>query len=200
MRNNTSILMGGVGGQGIVLASRLLAHVIQAHNHELKISEIHGMAQRGGSVITYVRFGREVFSPLIEPGQADYILAAEKLEAWRWLPYLRRGGTMVCSTQEIKTVPVITGKQEYPKTIMEKMQALAEEGTIGCLYAVNALEIAEKCGQPKAATVALIGILARCLPFPVESYHAALKAVVPARFLEANEKTFLAGYNCFAKQ
>jgi indolepyruvate ferredoxin oxidoreductase, beta subunit len=197
MPKTTSILMGGVGGQGVVLASKLLAHVIQNHGYELKISEIHGMAQRGGSVLTYVRFGDEVHSPLIEAGQADYVLASEKLEAWRWLPYLRRGGTMVCSTQEIKPVPVIMGIQKYPENIVESMEALVEEGLLGGLYAINALDVASACGQPKAANVALIGVLAQRLHFPLESYMEALDAFVPARFLEANKKTFMAGYNCF---
>ncbi|NLN06502.1 MAG: indolepyruvate oxidoreductase subunit beta [Firmicutes bacterium] len=197
MTKTTSILMGGVGGQGIVLASRLLAHVIQAHGYDLKISEIHGMAQRGGSVLTYVRFGSEVHSPLIEAGQADYVLAGEKLEAWRWLPYLRRGGTMVCSTQEIKPLPVITGAERYPEKILAKMQALVDDGLLGGLYAIPALEMAASCGEPKAATVALVGVLAARLEFPGESYLQALADIVPARFLEANKKAFLAGYNYF---
>ncbi|HHX74507.1 MAG TPA: indolepyruvate oxidoreductase subunit beta [Firmicutes bacterium] len=197
MTKTTSILLGGVGGQGIVLASKLLAHVIQSHGYDLKISEIHGMAQRGGSVLTYVRFGSEVHSPLIEAGQANYILAAEKLEAWRWLPYLCRGGIMVCSTQEIKPVPVIMGAERYPEKVLEKMQSLAADGTLGGLFAIPALEVAAACGQPKAATVALLGVLAARLEFPRESYLQALADIVPARFLAANEKAFLAGYNYF---
>ncbi|NLM52892.1 MAG: indolepyruvate oxidoreductase subunit beta [Firmicutes bacterium] len=200
MTKTTSILMGGVGGQGIVLASKLLAHVIQAHGKELKISEIHGMAQRGGSVLTYIRYGDEVASPIIEVGQADIILASEKLEAWRWLPYLRQGGIMICSTQEIKPMPVITGAQKYPEKILEKLQELAAAGKLGALYAINALAVAKHCGEPKAANVALLGLLAHCLEFPLQSYLEALEAVVPEKYLEVNKNTFLLGYQTLMRQ
>ncbi|EEG76485.1 indolepyruvate oxidoreductase subunit beta [Dethiobacter alkaliphilus] len=195
MPKTTSILMGGVGGQGIILASKILAHVIQAHGLDLKISEIHGMAQRGGSVLTHMRYGEEVHSPLIEAGQADYIVASEKLESWRWLPFLRPGGTLVMNTQEIKPVPVIIGAQKYPQTIMEKMEALSGQEKI---YAMDALEAARACGQPKASNVVLVGVLARSLEFPLESFLEALEAVVPARFLETNKKAFMSGYEHFS--
>jgi indolepyruvate ferredoxin oxidoreductase beta subunit len=196
MPKTTSILMGGVGGQGIILASKILAHVIQAHGNDLKISEIHGMAQRGGSVLTHVRYGPEVHSPLIEAGQADYIIASEKLEAWRWLPFLRHGGTMVVSTQEIKPVPVILGVQKYPEGIMERLEALVGSD-VGALYALDALAEAKACGQPKAANVVLTGVLGRQLGFPLDSYLAALEEYVPARFLEENKKAFKTGFEYF---
>lgn len=199
MPKTTSILMGGVGGQGIILASKILAQVIQIHDMDLKLSEIHGMAQRGGSVLTHVRFGTEVNSPLIEAGQADYIIASEKLEAWRWLPFLRPGGTMVVNTQEIKPVPVIIGAQKYPAGIMEKLNGMVGK-ELGALYAINALEIAQGVGQPKAANVVLTGVLASQLDFPLESFMTALDEVVPARFLEKNKKAFMAGYETFAKK
>jgi indolepyruvate ferredoxin oxidoreductase beta subunit len=187
--------MGGVGGQGIILASKILSNVIQAHGLDLKLSEIHGMAQRGGSVLTHVRFGEEVHSPLIEAGQADYIMASEKLEAWRWLPFLRSGGTMIVNTQEIKPVPVIIGAQKYPEGLKEKLEAqTAPNGPIGALYTINALDVARSCGQPKAANVVLTGILAKTLDFPLQSYLNALDEVVPARFLEQNKNAFMAGY------
>jgi indolepyruvate ferredoxin oxidoreductase beta subunit len=190
--------MGGVGGQGIILASKIISHVVQAHGLDLKLSEIHGMAQRGGSVLTYVRFGEEVHSPMIEMGQADYIMTSEKLETWRWLPFLRTGGTLVVNTQEIKPMPVITGAQKYPAGIEEKLSALADEkGPIGKLFALNALDVARACGQPKAANVVLTGVLAQTLDFSLESWLAALDEVVPPRFLEQNKKAFMAGYEYF---
>jgi indolepyruvate ferredoxin oxidoreductase, beta subunit len=192
----TSVLMVGVGGQGIILASKILAQVVQKLGLELKISEVHGMAQRGGSVVTHLRFGDEVHTPLIDPGQADYILASEKLEAWRWLPMLRFGGTVVVSTQEIKPVPVIIGVQKYPEGIMEKMQAMVGE-QIGSLYALNALEVASLCGQPRAANVVLSGVLSRYLGFSPQHCHEALEEVVPPRFLEVNKKAFEAGFDYF---
>jgi indolepyruvate ferredoxin oxidoreductase, beta subunit len=199
MPKTTSILMGGVGGQGIILASKILSQVIQSHGLDLKLSEIHGMAQRGGSVLTHVRFGEEVYSPLIEAGQADYVVASEKLEAWRWLPFLRPGGTMVVSTQEIKPMPVIIGAQKYPGGIEDKLAALAVDGgPVGKLFALNALEVARSCGQPKAANVVLTGVLALTLDFPLESWLKALEEVVPSRFLETNRKAFMAGYEYFS--
>lgn len=199
MPKTTSILMGGVGGQGIILASKILATVIQAHGYDLKMSEIHGMAQRGGSVLTHLRYGEHVSSPLIEAGQAEYIMASEKLEAWRWLPFLRRGGTLAVSTQEIKPVPVIIGAQKYPANILEHLQSMVGR-EIGSLYALNALEVARECGQPKAANVVLCGVLAQSMEFPLETYLAALESLVPARFLSENKKAFLAGYEAAAKK
>ena len=195
MPKTSSIVMGGVGGQGIVLASKILAQVIQDHQLELKVSEIHGMAQRGGSVLTFVRYGTAVHAPLIEQRQADYLFALEKLEAWRLLPYLRTGGTLVCSTQEIKPMPVIIGQQQYPPQIIPALEALAADGTLGNFLAINALEVACACGQPKAANVALLGVLARTLEFPVDSFLHALADVVPERFLAANREAFLAGFH-----
>lgn len=192
----TNVLIVGVGGQGIILASKILAHVIQQHGFDLKISEVHGMAQRGGSVVTHLRFGPQVFSPLVGAGQADYIMAGEKLEAWRWLPYLRAQGTVVVNTQEIKPIPVIIGAQKYPEKILDDMQALVGV-KIGALYALNALEMATHCGQPKAANVVLCGALARCLDFPLQSYLNALESVVPARFLDDNIKAFRSGFDYF---
>ncbi len=195
----TSILMVGVGGQGIILASKILAQVVQRLNFDLKISEVHGMAQRGGSVVTHLRYGTEVHTPLIDEGEADYIMASEKLEAWRWLPMLRHGGTVVVSTQEIKPVPVIMGVQEYPKAILEKMQSMVEK-EIGKLYALNALDVARLCGQPRAANVVLSGVLSNCLGFSPEHCREALEEVVPARFLAENKKAFEAGFQYFGKK
>lgn len=190
----TNILMVGVGGQGIILASRILARVVQTAGHDLKISEIHGMAQRGGSVVTHVRFGEKVHTPLIDTGQADFIFSSEILETWRWLPMLKKGGTVVTGIQQIKPLPVITGAQKYPEALEEKMRRL-EGGQIGAFYALDALEIARNCGQPKASNVVLCGLLCRLLGFDASACRQALEEVVPARFLAENIKAFEAGYN-----
>jgi indolepyruvate ferredoxin oxidoreductase beta subunit len=189
----TSILMVGVGGQGIILASKILAQIIQQQGFDLKISEIHGMAQRGGSVVTHLRYGSRVNSPIIDAGQADYILAGEKLEAWRWLPMLRAGGTVVTNTQEIKPVPVIMGVQKYPLGIMSNLES-ETGGKIGSLVALDALAVARTCGQPRAANVVLSGVLCKLLGFPAEACRQAVREVVPARSLEENMKAFVAGY------
>lgn len=191
----TNILMVGVGGQGIILASRILARVVQEAGYDLKISEIHGMAQRGGSVVTHVRYGEKVHSPLIDTGQADFIFSSEILETWRWLPMLRKGGTVVTGTQQIKPLPVIIGAQKYPEALEEKMRRLAGD-QVGAFYALDALEIARRCGQPKASNVVLCGLLCRLLGFDADACRKALEEVVPARFLAENIKAFEAGYNC----
>jgi indolepyruvate ferredoxin oxidoreductase, beta subunit len=193
-KETTNVLMVGVGGQGIILASRILSQVVQLADYDLKMSEIHGMAQRGGSVVTHLRFGTEVHTPLIDVGQADYILASEKLEAWRWLPMLSPGGTVITSNQEIKPLPVIIGVQKYPAELEDKLQSLV--GTeIGSLFVLDALGIARSCGQPKASNVVLCGLLCRQLGFDTDSCQKALEHVVPARFLTENIKAFEAGYH-----
>ena len=117
-----NIMIVGVGGQGTLLASKLLGYVLMENGYDVKVSEVHGMSQRGGSVVTYVRFGDKVYSPVIDKGEADYILSFEKLEAARWLSYLKSDGQMIINTQEIEPMPVIIGAAEYPSYLVEKMK------------------------------------------------------------------------------
>ena len=184
------ILLVGVGGQGTILASRILAHVGQSAGYDIKVSEIHGMAQRGGSVVTQVRMGGKVYSPLIEESKADIILAFEKLEALRWLNYLKPGGSMLVNDQSISPVPVLAGLAEYPEDINEYLKSKVKDTVI-----VDALNIARECGNVKAANVVLVGLLAKRLPFAMELWQEALNARVPAKFLDVNRKAFSAGYN-----
>ena len=151
MSNITSILIVGVGGQGTILASKILGAVAVQLGGEVKVSEIHGMAQRGGSVVTQVRFGDKVSSPIIEKGEADIILAFEKMEALRWLPYLKKGGTILINDQEIPPMPVIIGNAKYPENIFVK---IAETGA-NCKV-INAVELARECGTAKATNVVLL--------------------------------------------
>lgn len=183
------ILLVGVGGQGTILASRILAHVGQAAGYDIKVSEIHGMAQRGGSVVTQVRMGEKVYSPLIEEGRADVILAFEKLEALRWLSYLKAGGSLLVNDQAIYPVPVLAGLAEYPEDISGYLKAKIKDTVV-----LDALGTARECGNARAANVVLVGLLARRLPFAEEKWQEALAARVPARFLEVNRKAFAAGY------
>ena len=118
-----NIMIVGVGGQGTLLASKLLGYVLMQQGYDVKVSEVHGMSQRGGSVVTYVRFGDKVYSPVIDKGEADYILSFEKLEALRWLEYLKTGGQIITNTQEVDPMPVITGAMQYPDNIIEKLEA-----------------------------------------------------------------------------
>jgi len=184
------VLLVGVGGQGTILASRILAHVGQAMGYDIKVSEIHGMAQRGGSVVTQVRMGEKVFSPLIEEGTADVILAFEKLEGLRWLSYLKPGGSMIVNDQAIYPVPVLAGLAAYPEDITGYVSNRVKDNVV-----VDALGIARDCGNPKAANVVLVGVLARRLPIPEEKWQEALVARVPAKLLEVNRLAFSKGYN-----
>ena len=149
-----SIMIVGVGGQGTLLASRILGNVLLSQGYDVKVSEVHGMSQRGGSVVTYVKFGDKVHSPIVGKGEADWILAFELLEAYRALPYLKTGGKMITNCQAIAPMPVITGAASYPQSIPQTLEKAVE------LVQVNALELAQKAGNTKAVNVVLIGVLA----------------------------------------
>ena len=141
MSNGKSVMIVGVGGQGTLLASRLLGAAMTAKGFDVKVSEVHGMSQRGGSVVTYVRYGEKVYSPIIEEGEADIILAFEQLEAARYLPYLKKGGAVVVNTQKMDPMPVVTGAAQYPEGVLD---AIAAKGVQ--VLAVDALSLAEQAG------------------------------------------------------
>lgn len=188
MTKPVNILIVGVGGQGTVLSSKILAQVAMDMGVNVKVSEIHGMSQRGGSVVTQVRFGQEVHSPIIKQGGADVILAFEKLEALRWLPYLSPNGHIIINDQEIDPMPVIIGAAKYPQQITEKVREVADNVTV-----VDALAMAKSAGNIKATNVALLGVLAQHLDVSQEIWIAALEKVVPDRLLAVNKQAFLAG-------
>ena len=168
-----SIMIVGVGGQGTLLASRVLGHLFMDAGYDVKVSEVHGMSQRGGSVVTYVRFGDSVASPIIDEGQADYIISFELLEAARYLPYLREGGKLISNSQQMDPMPVITGATVYPENI---------EG-----------RIARAAGSAKAVNIVLLGRFSRYFDFSAEAWDAALHDVIPAKFLAMNLKAFESG-------
>ena len=184
-----SIMIVGVGGQGTLLASRILGNTVINEGYDVKVSEVHGMSQRGGSVVTYVKFGEKVYSPIIDMGEADIILAFEQLEAYRALPYLKKGGKMIANTQKINPMPVITGAAEYPQNIFEKISKEAE------LIEVDALSLAEEAGNFKAVNVVLIGVMAKSTDIPYEKWVETIKTTVPPKFLDVNLKAFDLGYN-----
>lgn len=183
-----SVMIVGVGGQGTLLASRILGSVLLAQGYDVKVSEVHGMSQRGGSVVTYVKYGDEVFSPVIEKGEADVIIAFEQLEAARWLPYLKKGGRLIMSTQKLDPMPVITGAAEYPESIIEKLKAAGVDVT-----AVDALSLAEQAGSPKASNVVLMGVVSSKTDFDEKIWQDALEQCIPPKFLELNKKAFSLG-------
>lgn len=186
-----NIMIVGVGGQGTLLASKLLGWVLVNQGYDVKVSEVHGMSQRGGSVVTYVRFGEKVYSPVIDKGEADVILSFEQLEAARWLEYLKPKGKVIVNTQKMEPMPVITGSAAYPENLVEKMRALGVD-----VDAQDFLDIANRAGSSKAVNIALMGRLSLSFPeIPESVWLEAIRANVPAKFLELNLKAFDMGRN-----
>lgn len=184
-----SIMIVGVGGQGTLLASRILGNAVISQGYDVKVSEVHGMSQRGGSVVTYVRYGEKVHSPIIDKKGADIILAFELLEAKRALPYLKDNGKIIVNNQEIDPMPVIIGACEYPAAIEEELTSKVD-ATV-----VDALSLAKQAGNQKAVNVVLIGVLAKNWDIPYEVWIDTIKNTVPEKFLEVNLKAFELGYN-----
>ena len=185
-----SIMIVGVGGQGTLLASRILGNALLSLNYDVKVSEIHGMSQRGGSVVTYVKYGEKIDSPIICRGEADVILSFEQLETARWLPYLKPDGIIITSLQKIPPVPVITGAAAYPEKIIEKTRKLGIN-----IISVDAAEIAREAGNDKTANVALIGALSNYIEIDDEVLRAAINSSVPEKFIETNIKAYEIGRN-----
>ena len=183
-----NIMIVGVGGQGSLLASKLLGQLLTNAGYDTKVSEVHGMSQRGGSVVTYVRYGEKVYSPVIDKGQADYIFSFELLEAARWLSYLAPDGQIVTNTQQIEPMPVITGAAAYPENLVDKMKAAGAK-----VDAFDALALAERAGSSKAVNIVLIGRLSKYFPFPEDAWINALEETVPLMFLELNRRAFESG-------
>ncbi len=184
------IMIVGVGGQGTLLASKLLGKLLLDEGYDVKVSEVHGMSQRGGSVVTYVRFGDKVYSPVITEGEADYIVSFEKLEAARYLSYLSTDGTMIVNTQQIDPMPVIIGNAEYPSGVLEEMKEAGVK-----LDSLDALSLAEKAGSSKSVNIVLMGRLAHYLGIDKEKWLTAIEKQVKPAFVELNKKAFELGYN-----
>ena len=191
VQNNVkNILIAGVGGQGTLLASKLMGKCFIGEGYDVKVSEVHGMSQRGGSVVTYVRYGEKVCSPVIDKGEADYIVSFELLEAARWLSYLKPDGQIVTSTQQIDPMPVITGAAQYPENLVEKMKAAGAK-----VDALDCLALAEEAGSSKAVNIVLMGRLSHYFDLPDEAWQKSLEVCVPSKFLELNKKAFQLGKN-----
>ena len=184
-----NIMIVGVGGQGSLLASKLLGRLLLSRGYDVKVSEVHGMSQRGGSVVTYVRFGERVCSPIIDKGEADFIVSFELLEAARWTSYLKPEGTVVVNTQQISPMPVITGAAEYPAELVAKMQQAGIQ-----VDAFDALKLAEEAGSAKAVNIVLLARLAKLLDIPYEKWLAAIEKNVKPRFVELNKTAFEMSY------
>ena len=185
---NMNIMIVGVGGQGTLLTSRIFGAVAVMAGFDVKISEVHGMAQRGGSVVTYVKMGDKVYSPVIEKGQADLIIAFELLEAMRWLEYLKPGGELLVNNQRIDPMPVIIGKAKYPDEIIDKIRDKKIDVKV-----INALEIAKKCGNIKAVNTVMVGFSAKSFDIDDEIWLNAIKETVKPQFIELNIKAYQEG-------
>ena len=183
-----NMMIVGVGGQGTLLASKLLGRLLLGRGYDVKVSEVHGMSQRGGSVVTYVRWGGKVFSPIIDKGQADCILSFELLEAARYTEYLKPGGRIIVNSQQINPMPVIAGTASYPESLAEKLEALGID-----VDALDALSLAEEAGNSKAVNLVLMGRLSRHFDFTEDEWMAAIEHSVPPKFLELNKKAFALG-------
>ena len=183
-----TIMIVGVGGQGTVLASRILGDVLIKSGYDVKVSEVHGMSQRGGSVVTYVRYGEKVYSPIVNEGEADILISFEICESARWLRYLKKDGILVSNNQKISPMPVITGAVEYPQNIEEKLNSLCKRAVI-----TDALSVAEKAGNAKCVNSVLLGIVARNIAdenIKMEYWYEAMKKHIKPQFLDINIKAF----------
>lgn len=186
----TNLMIVGVGGQGSLLASKLLGTLLVDEGFDVKVSEVHGMSQRGGSVVTYVRFGDKVYSPVVAEGEADFIISFEKLEGARYLSRLKEGGKIIVNTQEIDPMPVVIGAAEYPADILDTIAAQGAD-----IDAFNALALAEEAGSSKAVNIVLMGRLAKYLDIPYEKWIEAIAKSVKPQFVEINKKAFDLGFN-----
>lgn len=184
-----NILISAVGGQGALLASRIFTVLAEKMGQDIKLSEVHGMSQRGGSVVTQVRMGEKIYSPVVEKGTADFIMAFEQLEGARYVNWLRENGTLISSIQQIDPMPVVSGKIKYPDNLVDEFAELPIK-----VYSVDAVELAKDAGNVRAANIVLIGILASITDIPKSLWREAIEETVPKKFIEENLKAFELGY------
>ncbi|OPJ55162.1 indolepyruvate oxidoreductase subunit beta [Alkalithermobacter paradoxus] len=190
MKEIKNVLLVGVGGQGIILASKILTSGLIDAGYDVKMSEVHGMAQRGGSVTTQVRYGEKVYSPIIGKGQADVIVAFEKVEALRWIDYLKPDGKIVINDYEIPSATVIAGKEKYPQGIIEKVKLLCDDVTV-----IKAADEAVELGNIKAQNIVMLGGLIKALDLQDADWNKAVKENVKEKFVELNTKAIERGMN-----
>lgn len=183
-----NIMIVGVGGQGTLLTSRILGGITLDAGYDVKLSEVHGMAQRGGSVVTFVRYGEKVAEPIVEEGQADVLIAFEKLEALRYAHFLKKDGVLVVNEQRIEPITVVTGAASYPENILE---GLEKEYTV---YRMDAMEEAKKLGNSKVFNIIVLGMAAKHMDFSKDAWLEVIEKTVPPKTVEINRKAFLVGY------
>ena len=183
-----NIMIVGVGGQGTLLTSRILGGIIQAAGYDVKLSEVHGMAQRGGSVVTFVRYGDKVYEPIVEEGQADVLIAFEKLEAMRYAHFLKKDGVMIVNDQRMDPMTVVTGMAEYPENILDTLKKTYR------VVSIDAMEEAKKIGNARVFNTIIIGVAAKSMDFEKEQWMDVIAGTVPPKTVEINQKGFLVGF------
>lgn len=183
-----NIMIVGVGGQGTLLTSRILGGITRKAGYDVKLSEVHGMAQRGGSVVTFVRYGDKVAEPIVEEGQADVLIAFERLEAMRYAHFLKKDGAIVINDQRIDPITVVTGAAQYPDKILETL------GEAHRIYTIDAMEQAKQLGNAKVFNIIVLGIAAQHMDFSKEDWLSVIEETVPPKTVEINKKAFLTGY------
>lgn len=184
-----NIMIVGVGGQGTLLTSRILGGITQKAGYDVKLSEVHGMAQRGGSVVTFVRYGEDVAEPIVEEGQADVLIAFERLEALRYAHFLKKDGAIVVNDYRIDPMPVVIGAAEYPENIIENLEREYR------VYRINAMEEAKKLGNPKVFNIIVLGMAAKHMDFKRDEWLQVIENTVPPKTIEINKKAFLLGFD-----
>lgn len=188
-----NIMIVGVGGQGTLLTSRVLGGLAIAGGYDVKLSEVHGMAQRGGSVVTFVRCGEKVAEPIVEEGQADVIIAFERLEAMRYAHFLKKDGALVINDWRIDPMPVVIGAAKYPEGILEELKKDHK------VYAVNATEESKKLGNPKVFNMIVLGVAAQHMDFSKEDWYKVIESTVPPKTIEINKAAFDVGYHLVSR-
>ena len=184
-----NIMIVGVGGQGTLLTSRILGGIITAAGYDVKLSEVHGMAQRGGSVVTFVRYGDKVYEPIVEEGKADVLIAFERLEALRYAHFLKKDGVLIVNDQRIDPMTVVTGAMTYPENIIENLTAKYK------VIKVNAMDEAKKLGNTRVFNTIIVGVAAKHMDFKKEEWLDVIEKTVPQKTIEINKAAFEVGYN-----
>ncbi len=183
-----NIMIVGVGGQGTLLTSRILGGITIHAGYDVKLSEVHGMAQRGGSVVTFVRYGEKVAEPIVEEGQADVLIAFERLEALRYAHYLKKDGVLICNDQRIDPMPVVIGAAAYPENILETLQSKHK------VIAIDAMNIAKELGNARTFNIVVLGVAAQHMDFSKEDWLTVIEKLVPTKTIEINKKAFETGF------
>ena len=184
-----NIMVVGVGGQGTLLTSRIIGKTALNAGYDVKLSEVHGMAQRGGSVVTFVRFGKKVYEPVCEEGQVDILISFERLEALRYAHFLKPDGVMIVNDTRIDPMTVVIGAKKYPSGIIEGLSQNHK------LYTIDAGKISKELGNSKVTNTVVLGLSAKYIGFSYEEWTKTLEATVPQKTIEINKKAFDAGYN-----